>query len=244
MKATCLSSKFILLSHLSPPQNSPGNDFSHRITPWSLSLQHGPLFRFLARLSAVNNLARMIPLQWSSRKVSVGRSTRKSSRRALSEGASRITRKNLHHCVPFSYQRFNQLTGIHLPFVQRRWYARNQADHAAYEHGRVKHNPSKQLLYSIQRGERDTSVFDDLVARGATIWDRDSATSDSALHLAVIAENPVAVKWLLEQGLPWWVSAVDEKNKYAIGRAIKGGECWKVLMNWMVESGMSSSARV
>lgn len=108
----------------------------------------------------------------------------------------------------------------------------------------MKHNPSKQLLYAIQRGERDTALFDDLVAQGATIWDRDSATSDSALHLAAIAENPVAATWLLEQGLPWWVSGVDEKNKYAIGKAVKGGECWKVLMNWMVESGTCSPVPV
>lgn len=129
----------------------------------------------------------------------------------------------------------------HVPLFQRRWYARNDADHAAYEHNREIHNPSKKLLRAIERGERDTAIFDDLFAQGAILYDRDSYSLDSAMHLAVMAENHVALTWLLEHGLPWWMH--DRFDKYAIARAERGSECWKVLMNWMVESGESLDSR-
>lgn len=131
--------------------------------------------------------------------------------------------------------------------LERRWYARNDADHIAYQREREKLNPSKRLLRAIQRGERDTAVFDDLLAQGAILWDRDSESLDPALHLAVIAKNPVALTWLLEHGLPWWVGGLDKSRSMhalAIAKASRGDECWQVLMKWMVESGAFSPAKV
>lgn len=122
-----------------------------------------------------------------------------------------------------------------MPNIERRWYERNDADYAAYERGREIHNPSKRLLYAIELGESDPAVFDDLLAQGAILYERDSMNFDSALHLAATHENPVAVTWLLENGLPWWIA--DMRKKYAIERASRGRECWKILMQWMVESG-------
>lgn len=108
-----------------------------------------------------------------------------------------------------------------------------EQDYEDYGILRQLYDPARHLLKAIVSGA-PVDVLDDLFKQGALLYEREPLTGNSAIHEALYHDNAVALRWLLEKGLPWWMT--DIRHKCAI-EYHKGSRCWNFLMRWALEYG-------